>query len=149
MRVQLTKSLSLHKSESEAKDIMEAAFKITFKKSTFHNFYHSEKRQNAAFDGKDFQRLFAWLYRERGINGAPAEFYCVDPAIHGTFYMSGDMRHNLICNGDVIVMDTTMSTNRFKMPLCILCGIDQNFRNVSRLMFVPIRSNIRGSKSIK
>jgi hypothetical protein len=46
------------------------------------------------------------------------------------FYMSAEMLHHSQRNGQVLMMDTTFSTNRFGWPLCLLCGVDENYHTV-------------------
>jgi hypothetical protein len=44
--------------------------------------------------------------------------------------MSAEMIYHARRNGQVLLMDTTFNTNRFKWPLCLVCGIDQHGQTV-------------------
>ncbi len=97
MRMYMTVLLGQHKPHHEAKALMEAKFNVQFDSSVFHNLYFAEKQLNAAFDGKnDFKLLFAWLYREQAVDGASADIWLSNHDICGSFYMSRNMKHNLL-----------------------------------------------------
>ena len=77
------------------------------------------------------QHLLTWLEEQKKHCHVLFEYdWDSERRVRRVFYQSADMSHNANRNGEVIVMDTTMQTNRFNMPLCILCGVNEHNHTV-------------------
>ena len=114
-------------SESVLKRQVERKFKVKFDAATFHNVVTRNRSELFPYHCNDMRELFQWLLLQKKEAEAATEFDLSDDGkVRRVFYMSADMRHNFIRNGEVIVMDTTMKTNRFDMPLTILVGVNQH-----------------------
>ena len=50
--------------------------------------------------------------------------------VSGIYYMSAEMLHHSRRNSQVLLMDTTFSTNRFNWPLCLICAVDEHYHTV-------------------
>ena len=76
---------------------------------------------------KEIKDFFKWAYEQQQTAYAHVAIMLGEHNVaESLFFVSQDMKQNFRRNAQVIVMDTTMKTNRFGLPLCILCGMDGN-----------------------
>lgn len=79
----------------------------------------------------DFTALVAWLQQEITGGRAVARIKIEDgTTVSGVYYASTEMLHHCRRNSQVLLMDTTFSTNRFSWPLCLLCAVDEHYHTV-------------------
>ena len=99
-----------------------------FDRTVFHNLLNQEKKLRASGgDGWEMRTFYEWAMKQVQDHGAYANIKTDEHrTVDRLFFMSADMKHNFLRNGDVIVMDTTMGTNRFGLPCCLLLGIDHH-----------------------
>jgi hypothetical protein len=101
-------------------------------RTTFANLVHSTKSELGIMDAEaDFTAFLAWLQAEMLSNMSVARINIDSSAtVSCIYYMSAEMVHHSRRNCQVLLMDTTFSTNRFSWPLCLLCGMDQHGHTV-------------------
>lgn len=101
---------------------------LDLNRSTFTDLVQRTKAQLGIRDGQaDFNSLIQWLQQQMLGGAAIARVHIdADVKVSGIFYMSAAMLHHSRRNGQVLLMDTTFSTNRFGWPLCLLCGLDEH-----------------------
>jgi hypothetical protein len=117
--------------ERTIKALTERRFSIKFETSVLHNVVNEIKSELYVYRQDDMKQLLNWLTGEKKDCNALFEYeWDDDDRVTRVFYQSADMRHNTNRNGEVIVMDTTMQTNRFNMPLCILVGVNEHNHTV-------------------
>lgn len=77
-------------------------------------------------DGKEMSVLLSMLHERHLVYGDYFNFTidseCVTDRV---FIMSKEQIWNCQRNGVVVAMDTTMKLNRFGLPMCFVCGIDE------------------------
>ena len=103
-------------------------YKLDLSRTTFNDLVQRTKSQLGIKDAQaDFSALIAWLQAEM-YGGTAIACIQIDAGamVSGIFYMSAGMLHHGQRNSQVLLMDTTFSTNRFSWPLCLLCGVDEH-----------------------
>jgi hypothetical protein len=111
---------------------MEAEHQLNFNRSTFNDVVNKIKAKLGVKDGAaDFQALVRFLQGEMRDGNAIAQVDIDDSMeVTAIYYMSAEMIYHARRNGQLLLMDTTFNTNRFKWPLCLVCGIDQHGQTV-------------------
>jgi hypothetical protein len=103
-------------------------YTLELSRTTFKDLVQRTKSQLGIKDAHaDFTALITWLQQEMLESTAIARINVDgDATVSGIFYMSAEMIHHSRRNCQVLMMDTTFSTNRFSWPLCLLCGVDEH-----------------------
>lgn len=111
---------------SSLKGIMQDIYGVEYNENVFKSMLRKARFNTKIPDGQEFVRLLAMLYERHLINGDYYN-YSIDEegVIDRVFFMSHDMIWNFQRNGQALTMDTTMKTNRFGLPLCLICGVNE------------------------
>ena len=115
------------KDGNAARAFLEKFFNVKYAEILWAGMLKASRIETKVTDGQDFAALID-LMQERHRNKGDHFGLALNKengSVDRLIFMSADMITNCRRIGEVFVMDTTMGTNRFGYPMCIISGIDE------------------------
>ena len=120
------------KGDDLLRSILEDTFNVKYDGNVFKSMLRSARTNTKIPDGEDFATLLLIMQERYRLQG-DRHVYSInknDTSINRILFVSKEMQYNFTRNGEVLVMDTTMSTNRFGLPMCIIGGVNEFHQTV-------------------
>ena len=108
------------------KGILQDIYNVSYSDIVFGSMLRKARFNTKIPDGQEFVHLLAFLYN-RHLEFGDYYNYTIDEegVTDRVIFMSHDMIWNFQRNGQALAMDTTMKTNRFGLPMCLVCGVNE------------------------
>jgi MULE transposase domain len=125
MLEKLIKIDKMNKSSS-LKGVLEGIYTAQYSDNVWKTMLRKARFHTEVPDGQEFVKLLSFLYN-RHLEFGDYYNYTIDEecVTDQVIFMSHEMLWNFQRNGQALAMDTTMKTNRFGLPMCLVCGVDE------------------------
>jgi hypothetical protein len=112
---------------SALQSTMQDIYSVEYSDNLFQSMLRRARFNTKIPDGQEFVKLLSMLYERHMLYGDYYNYTIDEDGVtDSVVFLSHDMIWNFQRNAQAIAMDTTMKTNRFGLPMCLVCGVNEH-----------------------